>query len=113
MKRKIKATYKEKTFEFCVYENTWWMKPFKKYVGITLSSNHVFLTKSFEQTCKMGLHIIGHEAIHVYQARLLGWKFIPVYLWKFIKHGFDYNKNPMEVEAYKYEKNVRWETLTQ
>lgn len=52
------------------------------------------------------LILMNHEAIHRAQAKELGWKFIPVYLWEWYQAGFSYRGNRLEIEAYKFEASL-------
>jgi hypothetical protein len=111
MKHRIVALYKDKWLEFTIVDETWWMRWWKNFGGITLSKNTVYLKRSLSDALARNKHIVGHEAIHIYQAEILGWKFIPVYLWHWMKAGFKYRENIMEQEAYNNERDVKWTYL--
>ena len=111
MKHRISATYKHETFEFVLYDHARWLTLLYKVAGITLSKHAVFVKYHLTALPYLIPTLVGHEAIHIYQARKLGWKYIPVYLWKWARAGFRYRKNPMEVEAYTYEDTVQWNLI--
>lgn len=111
MKHKIFAVYNGESFSFTITDNVWWMKHWKRFVGITLSKNNVYLKRSIKEALERNRFIVGHEAIHIYQAKKLGWKFIPVYLWEWYKAGFSYRDNVMEKEAYNNQHTVEWTYL--
>jgi hypothetical protein len=77
-----------------------------KTAGITLSANHVFLKYRLEFVLVYLPNIIGNEAIHVLQARKLGWKYLPTYALQAIKAKFVKRNIPMEQESYANEHNV-------
>ena len=108
MKYRIRATYKDETFEFNVYDRARWLTLLYKTGGITLGKNLVFLKYGLDFFLYYNPNIIGHEAIHVYQARKLGWKFLPTYVWQALRAGLKKSKIPMEIEAYQYEASVPW-----
>lgn len=106
MKYRIRATYNEETFEFNLYDHARWLTLLYKTAGITLSANHVFLKYRLEFVSVYLPNIIGHEAIHVLQARKLGWKYLPTYVLQAIKAKFIKRNIPMEQEAYANEHKV-------
>ena len=108
MKFRIRATYKNETFEFNLYDHARWLTLLYKTGGICLSKNLVFLKYTLDFFLFYNSHIVAHEAIHVYQARKLGWKYIPTYIWQALKAGLDKHKIPMEIEAYTNEQSVDW-----
>jgi hypothetical protein len=112
MKHRISATYKNETFEFVLYDCTQWLTLLHKVAGITLTENVVFVKYQLKTLQYLIPTLVGHEAIHIYQARKLGWKFLPVYLWKWARAGFRYRENPMEIEAYTYQSTVQWNLVT-
>jgi hypothetical protein len=112
MKHRISATYQNETFEFILYDHAQWLTLLHKVAGITLTKNTVFVKYQLATLPYLIPTLVGHEAIHIHQARKLGWKFIPVYLWKWARAGFRYRENPMEIEAYAYQSTVRWNLVT-
>jgi hypothetical protein len=108
MKHKIAARYKDTWIYFTIVDETWWMSWWKNFAGITLSKNSVYLKRTLADALLRNKYIVGHEAIHIYQATVLGWRFIPVYLWYWMKAGFKYRENIMEQEAYNNERDVEW-----
>lgn len=107
MKYRIEATYKNQTFQFNLYDNVKWLKILYKTAGITLTANHVFVKYDLQEIPT----IVGHEAIHVHQARNLGWKYLPTYVWEWIRAGCSYSQNTMEIEAYDNEHTVTWKII--
>lgn len=108
MKYRIEATYKNQTFQFNLYDHARWLTLLYKTAGITLSTNHVFVKYYFNVLPYILPTLIAHEAIHVHQARNLGWKYLPTYVWEWIKAGCKYSQNTMEIEAYENEHQVVW-----
>lgn len=50
---------------------------------------------------------LAHEVGHIFQARALGWKYLPWVLWCYVRHG--YRNSPAEVGADVYmEANHRY-----
>lgn len=112
-KYRVRATYKNQTFEFNLYDHMRWLTLLYKTGGITLGKNTVHLKYVLEFFLYYNPNIIGHEAVHVLQARELGWKFLPTYLWQALRAGLVKRKIPMEIEAYDNEHLVKWEILDQ
>lgn len=106
MKHRVKVWIDDEIFEFNVYDNQRWFALMPGFGGITLSKNLVFVKRSIEKT-----GLIRHEAVHVQQARKMGWKYLPTYLFQAIRGGFNRSKIPMEIEAYAKEENVFWQKL--
>lgn len=108
MKYKITATYKDETFEFYIYDHARWLTLFYKTTGVTFTKNSVFLKFVLQFYLSYYPIVIGHEAVHVYQARKLGWKYLPTYILQAIKAKFIKRNIPMEIEAYNNEHLVVW-----
>lgn len=107
MKYKIIATYKDETFSFIAKEKTWWLQR-STIAAIVLSKNTAHFKRALDMAAMRKPTIIGHEAIHIYQARKLGWKYLPKYLWEWARAGFKYRENIMEQEAFQNEHIVVW-----
>jgi len=45
------------------------------------------------------VRLIAHELRHVTDAKRLGWRWIPTYVWLWARAGFSYWNHPMEVVA--------------
>lgn len=90
---------------FDVLDNVWWLKLLVGVGGITLSQNTVRLRYDFDTALDRNPFIIVHEAVHIQQARALGWKYLPTYLWQAVKGGFKKSNIPMEQEAYQKQDN--------
>jgi hypothetical protein len=105
---KIVATYKGETFSFIAKEKVRWLRFRRNIAAIVLSKNTAHFKRALDVAVLYNIHIIGHEAIHIYQARKLGWKYLPVYLWNWAKAGFKYRENIMEQEAFQNEHLVDW-----
>ena len=107
MKYKIIATYKGETFSFIAKEKTWWLQR-SNIAGIVLSKNTANFKAKLAIITMFKPSLIGHEAIHIYQARKLGWRYLPKYLWEWARAGFKYRENIMEQEAFQNEHIVDW-----
>jgi hypothetical protein len=107
VKYKIIATYKDETFSFIAKENTWWLQR-STIAAIVLSKKTALFKRTLDEAAVYHPAIIGHEAIHIYQARKLGWKYLPKYLWEWARAGFKYRENIMEQEAFQNEHIVVW-----
>ncbi len=85
-----------------VFENSWRAKVAARVLkgsnmAITFG-NKIFLYNTSRQTFLQNKKWVRHELKHVEQYHRLGFfKFIALYLWYSIKHG--YHLNPLEVEA--------------
>jgi hypothetical protein len=112
MKYRIRATHNNQTFEFNLYDSTWWLRLLYNTGGITLGSKSVYLKRTLTEAINRNKFIVGHEAIHIIQANTLGWKYIPTYIWQAIKVFFIKHNIPMEREAYTKEQQVSWEIVT-
>lgn len=111
MTYRIRATHENKTVEFYVYDQTWWLKLFYSTGGITLGKQSVYLKRTLAEALERNPYIVAHEAIHILQAHTLGWKYIPTYIWQAITAGFVKSNIPMEREAYTHEHRVVWEIV--
>jgi hypothetical protein len=111
MKYRIRATYKGEIYEFNLYDHMRWLTLLYKTGGITLNKNTVHLKYVLYFFLYYNPHIVGHEAVHVHQARRMGWKYLPTYAWQTICAGFIKRKIPMEIEAYENENLVKWEII--
>lgn len=67
--------------------------------GLTLSRSAVRFKRD---RAALPLHLVGHELVHCVQARRLGWRYLPTYLWWGLRHGFAHERHPMEREADQY-----------
>lgn len=108
-KYRIRATYNHDTYEFNLYDHMRWLTLLYKTGGITLSKNTVHLKYVIEFFLMANPHIVGHEAVHVQQARRMGWKYLPIYFIQMLKAKFVKRNIPMEIEAYTNEQSVVWE----
>jgi RsiW-degrading membrane proteinase PrsW (M82 family) len=45
------------------------------------------------------LRLIAHELRHTTDAKRLGWRWIPTYVWLWARAGFSYWNHPMEIAA--------------
>jgi hypothetical protein len=108
MRYRIRATYNDETFEFNLYDHARWLTLLYKTAGIALSANHVFLKYPLEFVNVYMPSLVGHEAIHVLQARRMKWKYLPTYVLQAIKAKFIKRNIPMEQEAYGNEHLVTW-----
>jgi hypothetical protein len=108
MKYRIRATYNNETFEFNLYDHARWLTLLYKTAGIALSTNHVFLKYPLEFVNVYMPRLVGHEAVHVLQARRMKWKYLPTYVLQAIKAKFKKRNIPMEQEAYANEHLVTW-----
>lgn len=115
MKHRIKAilyaddgTYTNPvdTIEYNLYDNQKWISILRGFGGITLSKNCVCLKRSIHTSS-----LIPHETIHVIQARDMGWKYLPTYIWQAVRGLFNREKIPMEIEAYAKQHLVIWQKL--
>lgn len=111
MKYTISATYKNETFTFNLYDNMRWLSVLYKTGGITLGKNTVHLKYPLEYFLAYNNHIVGHEAVHVYQARHYGWKYLLTYIIQAIRANFRKRNIPMEIEAYANEHIVTWQII--
>jgi hypothetical protein len=108
----IRATYKGQTFDFTLHDGQRWLALLDNIAGITLTSKRIFTKYTLSAIEHLIPTLIGHEAVHIYQARKLGWKYLPVYVWEWIKAGCKYRQNSMEIEATANERIVTWEVLS-
>lgn len=110
-KWKVEATYLEETYQFTLKDEVWWLWLLHGVGGITLSKRTIRLKRKIGDALRRNPDIIGHEAVHVYQARKLGWKYLPTYIIQAIKAGFKKDNIVMEHEAYNDEHNVDWKLI--
>lgn len=108
---KVEATYLGETYQFKLKDEVWWLWLLHGVGGITLSKRTVRLKRKIGEALKRNPDLIGHETVHVYQARKLGWKYLFVYLRQAFKAGFKKRNIPMEHEAYNDEHNVKWKLV--
>lgn len=93
-------------FQFVAIDGPW-MWFFRRYSmgAITIGAVSIFTVAT-----KDDLVMIRHERQHTYQARWLGPLFIPAYyllcLWALLRGGSAYRDNPLEVQAYRVEKDL-------
>jgi len=45
------------------------------------------------------IRLIAHELRHITDAKRLGWRWIPTYIWLWAKYDFNYHAHPMERAA--------------
>ena len=100
----------------CIFRSRLWRIPHLSRLwdgvgGLTLSRSTVRFKRD---RAIIPLHMIGHELVHCQQARRLGWRYLPRYLWLGLRHGFAHERHPMEVEATRYARSwehngQRWE----
>lgn len=65
------------------------------FVAIVPFPNTILVVKEYAESAP----IIAHELVHLDQWERYGWSFYPRYISGWIKAGFSYTNNPMEVEA--------------
>lgn len=110
-KWKVEAIYLGETYRFTLKDEVWWLWLLHGVGGITLSKRTVRLKRKIGDALRRNPDIIGHEAVHVYQARELGWKYLFVYFGQAIRAGFKKSKIQMEHDAYVDEGNVEWKLI--
>jgi hypothetical protein len=76
--------------------------------GITLSKNTTRVKYDIKAAVYFNRYLLCHEATHILQARKLGWKYLPTYLWQAIKALFRKHNIPLEIEAYANEKKGKY-----
>jgi hypothetical protein len=108
MTYKIMAFYKDEKYSFLVKDNVTLLKFFSWIAAIVLNKKIAYVKRPLHEALARNRYLIAHEAIHIYQARMLGWKYIPMYLWHWMRAGFKYRENIMEQEAYTNERIVYW-----
>jgi hypothetical protein len=104
---KIIAIYRNEKFSFYIKDQTRWLQH-TNIAAIVLSKNTAHFKRPLKTAIQTIPHIVGHEAIHIYQARKLGWTYLPIYIWEWAKAGFRYKENVMEKEAFQNESTVEW-----
>lgn len=65
------------------------------WVGARVQGRTIYWKKSIP----LNEYNLAHELCHVTQRELFGWRFLFVYLIGFVRGGFTYKNNPLEVEA--------------
>jgi len=108
---RVEATYLGETFQFNLKDGVWWLWLFRGIGGITLSKRTVRIKRTIGDALRRNPYLVGHEAVHVYQARQLGWKYLFVYMNQAIRAKFKKQNIQMEHEAYIDEDNVDWKLV--
>lgn len=82
---------------FTVRDGCWWLRLLPGVNAMTWDGHTVWCKRSLADTQARHPTVLNHEAVHVQQARRLGWRFKWRYLALLVRYG--YLRHPMEVEA--------------
>jgi hypothetical protein len=85
---------------FTVLDRCWWLWPLWSVGAVTPGPRVVWVKRSLSEALTRNPSLLNHEAVHIQQAREMGWKYLPTYFWKMVTCGFRRHHHPMELDAY-------------